>query len=339
MSFFIMHKPTFATDIHPMRIFKRLLLALLVLFLIGYVFISYSLSNRVLTPNSSLERTLGYIGEEWMDLYNATYSKLPAPEAFTVEGFENAQIRGQYFNVSDSSQCLFIFAHGWTAVWSDMLKYYPVIEKCGCDALFYDHRAHGESGGEYPTGGLKEAEDLIKITQWASDQKGYSWDQIGWIGSSWGAATVLIAGAKEQNPAFIIADSPFQDWYSAIFERAIVDYGSGIKFIAPGVLQFVNARSGVDYRDASPMNIVSKVEEPIFLFHSEVDPETHSNQSINIAKNLNDLSEFHLTKWGNKHVRDVIYNKEEIENLISKFIAKNELYYFQPRVAADSLAN
>lgn len=320
-----------------MRIIKRLLLILIILLFIGYLAISYALSNRVLKPNSSMERTLGYIQDDWIDVYNEVSSNLPEEEVLEIEGFEDILLKGHYFNLSDTSQCIFIFAHGWTAVWADMLKYYPVLEKCGCNALFYDHRAHGESGGKYPTGGIKESEDLLKITEWVRNEKGYSLDQIAWVGSSWGGAAVLMAGAKDLNPAFIISDSPFKDWYSAIFERAIVDYGSGIKFLASGVMQFVNLRSGVNYKDASPVNLASEIEEPVFLFHSEVDPETHSDQSISISEKLNDLSEFHLTKWGNKHVRDVVYNKDEVEELFMNFIEKNNFRHFIPESPADSL--
>lgn len=315
-----------------MRIIKRILLALLILIPLGYVFISYSLSNRVLRPKSSMEKTKTDITVYWNTTFEEMMSLLPEPETVTISGYEDISIHGQYFNVSDSSQCLFIFLHGWARNWPNMLKYYPVLDDCGCNVLMYDHRAHGDTGGEYPTAGIKESEDLIAVTEWASTNKSYSWNQIAWVGSSWGAATVLIAGAKDKDPAFIIADSPFRDWDSAVFERAIEDYGSGIKAIAPGVMQVVNMRAGIDYKDASPMNKASDIKEPVFLFHSESDPETSFDQSVSIAENLNDKSDFHLTKWGNKHVMDVINNKEEIEELLMGFIRKNDFQYFLPKV-------
>lgn len=315
-----------------MKILKRSAIILISLLVIGYLFISYSLSNRVLNPESSMERTVTEIPKYWNTTFEEMMTLLPDPEPSTIAGFEDIPIHSQYFNVSDSSQCLFIFSHGWARNWPNMLKYYPVIEDCGCNVLMYDHRAHGDSGGDYPTGGLKEAEDLMRITEWASSEKGYTWDQIAWVGSSWGAATVLMAGAKEQNPAFIIADSPFQDWFSAVFERAIEDYGSGIKAIAPGVMKVVNLRSGVDYKDASPLALTKEIEEPVLLFHSEADPETNSNQSVNISRNLNEKSEFHHTKWGNEHVMDVINNKDEIQELIMNFIRRNDFQYFLPKM-------
>lgn len=99
-------------------------------------------------------------------------------------------------------------------------------------------------------------------------------------------------------------------------------------------------RAGIDYKKASPLNHADKINEPVLLIHSEGDPETGSIQSVNIAKNLNNRSEFHHTQWGNKHVMDVINNRDEIENLILDFIEKNNFTYFiPPDLAADSLGN
>jgi len=254
---------------------------------------------------------------------------LPTPEEFKISGFEDVTIFGNYFAVSDTTRCVIIFAHGWGRNWPNMLKYYPMVEDCECNLVMYDHRSHGASERVYPTGGIKEAKDLIAVTEWVSQQKGYDWDQIAWFGSSWGATTALMAGAQGKDPAFIVADAPFQAWYSAIFERALEDSGSGITYIAPGVMQVVNSRSGINYKEASAREAVKKIEEPVLLIHSEADPETSSNQSINISKNLNDKSEFHLTKWGNKHVMDVINNKDEMKALFNNFVEKNKFENFK----------
>ena len=321
-----------------MKILKRILVVLIVILLVGYVGISYTLSNRVLTPNSSFEKTVADIPVYWNTTFEAMMALLPEPEEISIEGFEGISLKGKYFDVSEQDKCLFIFVHGWGTTWANMLKYYPMVDDCGCDVLMYDHRVHGASGGTYPTGGIKEAEDLLLLTAWAEENKGFAWDQMAWLGSSWGAATSLTAGATDRDPAFIVADSPFQDWYSAVFERAIRDYGTGIKAIAPGVMQVVNMRAGVNYKEASSKNKAKDIVEPVLLIHSAGDLETSSDQSVNIAENLNDRSEFHHTQWGNNHVKDVLYNTEEMKSLLMNFIEKNNLVAFQPiPMAVDSM--
>lgn len=321
------------------KLFKRAMISVFILLIILYAGASFVLSNRVLQPNSSFDNTLRDINNYWGTTYEEMMALLPPPTSFTVEGSDGIEIAGQYFNVSDSSTCVFVFAHGWARSWPNMLKYYPMVDDCGCNIVMYDHRAHGDSEGKYPTGGIKESKDLIAVSEWIASEKNYSWDQIAWVGSSWGASAVLLAGAEDKDPAFIVADAAFKDWFSAVFERAIKDYGVGIKLIAPGVMQVVNWRAGINYKEASALNTASSIEEPVLLIHSEADPETDSQQSVAISKNLNDKSEFHHTQWGNIHVMDVINNTDEMEDILQHFIQKNDLQNFinQEQLERDTL--
>ena len=76
----------------------------------------------------------------------------------------------------------------------------------------------------------------------------------------------------------------------------------------------------------------------MLLIHSEGDLETSSDQSINISKNLNEQSEFHHTQWGNDHVKDVLFNTQEMKTLLMNFIDKNGIEAFQPALSvADTL--
>lgn len=314
-----------------MFLFKRLLGIFLFLLIFGYIGLSYALSNRILTTNSSPHKTFDDIKNYWGTSYEEMIGMLPPPTDFNLQVEDDVTIKGKYFTISDSSACLFIFAHGWARNWQNMLKYYPIVEGCGCDIIMYDHRAHGESGGKYPTGGIKESQDLLSVTEWAVQNKNFEWSQIAWVGSSWGAGAALIAGADDRNPAFIFADSPYQDWYTAIFERAIEDYGSWIKGIAPAVMFWVDSRAEINYQEASPIKAATQIAEPVFLIHSKADPKTNSQQSVNIAQHLNASSEFHHTEWGNIHVMDVISNKSEVTQLLAQFIVKNDIAYFLPK--------
>jgi uncharacterized protein len=303
-----------------MKFLKRAVIILALIICAGYISISWVLSNRVLTPNATHDKTVEKIKIHWGTTYEEMMKLLPSPTDFSVSTFDGLTLQGKYFNVSDSASCAIIMAHGWGVTWANMLKYVPAISDCGCDIIIYDHRAHGESGGQYGTGGINEAKDLLTVTEWVQNQYGFADNQIGWFGSSWGAAAALIAGADEKNVAFIIADASFQDWYSAVFERAEKDYGKGIKLIAPGVMQVVNWRANVDYKEASVLNVAEKIEEPVLLIHSEGDQATASSQSVNISKKLNKNSVFHHTQWGNAHVMDVVNNQEEYRKLIKEFL-------------------
>ena len=304
-----------------MKLIKRLLFLLLILFIAGYAYLSWSFSNLILHPNSSMELTKSRITSNWGKSFDTIMDSLPSPSDFSVVSFDGIQIKGKYFQKADTTQCAVILAHGWTDTWAGSLKYVPVLEDCSCDLVFYDHRAHGESGGDFPTGGIKESKDLLAVTEWVQEKKGLSNQQIGWLGASWGAVAVLEAGADAKNVAFIIADAPFQDWYSAIFERAIRDYGFVVNVVSAGVMGMVNWRAGVDYREASALEAASKIEEPVLLIHSQTDRETNSQQSVNISKQLNPKnSTFHHLDWGGDHTRDVLFSTDRYKDLVNDFL-------------------
>ncbi|MEZ4884251.1 MAG: alpha/beta fold hydrolase [Chitinophagales bacterium] len=304
-----------------MKFFKRFFLFLLVVFAAAYVYVSWALSDRILFPHSSDALTKSRIISNWGKTYESMMALLPSPTDISVTSFDGIQIKGKYFQKSDTTHCVVILAHGWTDTWAGSLKYVPALEDCRCDLVLYDHRAHGESGGIYATGGIKESKDLLAVTDWVEKEKGLTDKQIGWLGASWGAATVLTAGADARNVAFIIADAPFQDWYSAIFERANRDYGMAASALSVGVMGVVNWRAGIDYHEANILEAASKIEEPVLLIHSQTDEQTNSQQSVNIAKKLkpNNFT-FHHLDWGGDHTRDVLFHTEEYKELVNVFL-------------------
>lgn len=300
----------------------RYLVFFLIFFLVAYLAISWILSNLILYPESSLSITQSRIKTEWGTTYEQLLSQLPEPTEFSVQTFDGLALKGKYFASKEPAKCVIIAAHGWTSTWAGMLKYVPVLQDCACDLVLYDHRAHGESDKAYPTGGVNEAKDLLVLTEWVQKNKGFKDKEIGWLGASWGAATVLKAGSKKKKVGFIIADAAFQDWYSAIFERAIRDYGAWTQVVSTGVMQVVSWRTGVAYQEASPLLAAKDIEEPVLLIHSKMDSSTDSQQSVNIAKHLNKQSVFHHLTWGGDHTQDVLINKDKYRKLINDFLLK-----------------
>ena len=298
----------------------RIGLALAICLIIAYLVISWFLSNLILHPESSLELTKTEIETEWGTTYEALVQLLPTPTEFSITTFDGLQLKGKYYALNDTPKCVIIGAHGWTSTWAGMLKYVPALADCDCDLVLYDHRGHGNSDTAYPTGGFNEAKDLLSITEWVQQEKEFTDKQVGWLGSSWGAATALIAGADKKKVGFIIVDAPFQDWYAAIFERVIKEYGSWTKILATGIMEIVNWRTGVDYKKASPILAAPHIEEPVLLIHSQMDNSTDSQQSVNISKQLNRQSTFHHLTWGGDHTKDVIINTDKFRGLITEFL-------------------
>lgn len=306
-----------------MQFIKKTLLTLVIITGLLFGAVNWHFSNLILTPYSSLELTESRIEEKWGSTLEKMLAPLPPATDFQIVGFENTPITGKYFQqAGDTATCAIILAHGWTSTWAGMLKYANVFNECGCDLILYNQRVHGTSGGEFPSAGIREKEDLLLLTDWVQEEHGFSLDQIGWMGASWGASTVLQAGAADKDVAFIIADAAFQDWYTAIFERAIKDYGQPVEYIGSSVMATVGWRAGVDTKQASALLAAKDITEPVLLIHSKGDKETNSQQSVNIAQHLNENSKFHHLDWGGDHTQDIIINTERYAALVYDFIEK-----------------
>ncbi|MEM7104763.1 MAG: alpha/beta fold hydrolase [Bacteroidota bacterium] len=304
-----------------MKILKRSLILLFVLIIGGYFYLALSLADRILVTGSSLELTKARIANGWGTTFDTMLALLPEGRAFEVTSFDDTILKGKYFQKADTANCAVIMLHGWSDTWAGMLKYVPVLEDCHCDLVFYDHRAHGESGGEYPTGGINESKDLLAVTEWLQSEKEFTPNQIGWFGASWGGAAVLQAGASDKDVAFIIADAPFQDWYSAIFERATREMGVMATIMSFGVMKTVNWKTGINYKNASARQSAKLISEPLLLIHSKTDSFTGSEQSVNIAKGVvGDNCTFHHLDWGGDHTEDVLINTDAFKGLINDFL-------------------
>ncbi len=287
-----------------------------------YSCISWLASIPILSPVSSSKISQETIKNDWGTSYEEMIKLLPEHQNFSIHSFDGTLIKGKYFKSNKEAKSLIIGMHGWCGTWIDMLKYIPVLKDCSFDLILYDHRAHGASDKSHPTGGYNEAKDLLAITEWAEKNTGFKDQQIGWLGCSWGGSTALIAGATKRDIGFIIADAPFQNWYSAIFERAERTYGRWVKYLSISVMKIVDWRTGVNHREASPLLAAKKIKAPVLLFHSKTDLSTSAQQSINIFKNLNTQSEFHHLNWGGGHTLDVVLNKEKFQKIVNDFLKK-----------------
>jgi dipeptidyl aminopeptidase/acylaminoacyl peptidase len=305
---------------------RRGLSVVILFFVVAYFGLSYFLSGIILSPrrlNMDLSKQL--IEEKWNHPIDYYMDQLVEPTDFTVQSeVDQIELKGWYFKQPDTTHCGVVMAHGWNNNRTGLLKYAPIFWECGCDLVLYDHRGHFESGGDYGTGGYLEKEDLITVTSWLQERTGLRDNEIGWFGESWGGSTVLQAAGLDKDVAFVVADAPFQDWYTAIFERADKRYGTWMRyFIGPTVMWMVNVRAGINYEDASALKAAKNVVEPILINHSKTDTKTGSVQSANLASQLPKATTiFHHAEWGADHCLDVIIQPEEYKEMVRSFISE-----------------
>ena len=298
------------------KIGSGVLVVLLALFLV----ISWYFAGLVITPHRvAIADSEVWLAERNGIPYEEQMAPFGEPQPFSVTGERDVEIKGWFFD--NSAECAVIIAHGWSSNRLGSQKFMSTFWDLGCDVVVYDHRGHGESGGEYGTAGNLEKLDLLTVTDWVSAETSLPRSKIGWHGTSWGAATAIQAAALDNEIAFAIADSSFKDWETAIAERAIRDFGNPVKIFIGSSMSMAGMRTGTTYKTGSPYLAASDIEVPVLLIHSTTDLQTDSQQSAEIFSQLDPaISVFHHTEWGARHGRDIDVRPDEYRALVYDFI-------------------
>ncbi|MGB3545745.1 MAG: alpha/beta fold hydrolase [Saprospiraceae bacterium] len=303
---------------------KKFIIAFFLLLFALLFGITWFFSTQVIYPEHRNYEDAAAMSFKRLGVRNDSLLNLfPAPTEFEVTSRvgDDVTLRGWHFAGVDSARCAFILVHGYNGNRIGMMKYAQVLRDCGCDLYAFDHRAMGLSGGTFGSGGILEKEDLISVDSFVQATRGISAGRIAWLGESWGGAAVLEAGAMPgAHPAMIIADSPFQDWETAISERALVWYGGWTAYLLPAVFSLADWRAGMDHTQASPLLAAPDITAPTLVIHSAADIETASGQAVAVGNALPPAtSETHILDWGSYHAGNVVDRPEEYRQLILNF--------------------
>ena len=140
----------------------------------------------------------------------------------------------------------------------------------GYNALLFDLRGHGESGGVRYTLGTAEQRDVLGAVAYLKG-RGFAPEGMGFWSHSMGAATVLLAAAVSPAVRTIVADSSFarlEDLLDRELPRA-----SGLPgFFNPPILFFSRTLFGADSRILNPVEVVADLPpDSLFIIHGEAD--------------------------------------------------------------------
>lgn len=172
-----------------------------------------------------------------------------------------------------------IFCHGVTENKITSIKYLNLFQSLGFNGIIFDHRRHGESGGNHSTYGYYEKKDLESVITFLKEQYGYD-IVFGVHGESMGAATTLLyAGELANEAAFYVADCSFSNFSKLLTEIIEQKSAIGSGFVLSALNQVLKLRTHFSLKQISPIDVIENVEQPILFIHSKPDtfiPYTHS---------------------------------------------------------------
>lgn len=246
---------------------------------------------------------------------------LPEPELISVQNGD-VTLEGWFYENPADADCAVLLLHGYRSTRAGALQYAPLFWDRGCHLLAYDARGHGNSSDTFHTYGYYEKEDGTAVYNWLLSETGLAKEQVGLTGVSYGAATSLQM-APLVDPAFVIADSAYQDLRTIVSVQAVNTFGEWVNLFVPGAFFMAELRTGMDVDEVSPRNAVIDIDTPLLITHSLQDEFTASLNSEGIYENANkDTAVLSINDWGAPHGTDIFERPDEYEAMVDEFLAE-----------------
>ena len=212
-----------------------------------------------------------------------------------------------------------IFCHGITENKYNSIKYMNIFIKRGFNAVIYDHRRHGLSGGKTSSYGYYEKHDLEAVIDELKKREGAD-VYFGIHGESMGAVTALLYGGSIRDDAgFYIADCPFLTFRDQLSYRIKKDIHLPARAIIPIGDLFLKIREGYRIADVSPLSVINHIYKPILFIHSEQDPFIPVAMTKQLFEAKDGPKQLYIAQKG-AHAQSFNENQQEYEEAIDTFL-------------------
>ena len=203
----------------------------------------------------------------------------------------------------------------------DFLDLAAELVEEGFNVLLFDLRGHGASDGDRVSYGFYERHDVLGAFDFLVS-RGTSGDDIGVLGRSLGAGTVLLAAAKEPRIQALVANSPYADSTELIAKE--IDLKSPIPewlapIFIPGTALLANVLYAIDIGELTPVKAVARLNYPILVMHGTDDQRIPFDHGRRVYQAAHPESEFWINT-GLEHVEAFsTYPDEYVERVATYF--------------------
>ena len=222
--------------------------------------------------NKSHEQALWFIhpgsdrsrAEETPADYRLEYQDL------TLTTSDGVQLAAWY--VPTQNGAVIIAQHGYRSNRGSMLKYASLLAEHGYGVLMMDARAHGDSGGDMVTFGLKEVDDVRAGLDFLLTRPEIDPQKIGALGTSQGAVTLMLAAAQFPEIRAYMGDSPYASLEEEVAKGVQEIAGMPAFPWAPLIRMFAEREAGFTAEVVAPINNIDEISpRPILLLQGGQD--------------------------------------------------------------------
>jgi uncharacterized protein len=249
-------------------------------------------------------------------------------ENVALSGADGSVLRAWFAEPRQPNGAGVILLHGVADNREGVTGYAGMFLARGYTVLLPDARAHGESGGAFPTYGVLERDDLRRWAAWLHPHApGCEY----LFGESMGAAIAIQASAVTPGLCAIAVESAFATFREIADDRISQETRLGLWFPhtlgAPArelALAWVDAVDHVNLAQASPLEAIRQSRVPTLLIAGTADdniPMRHSEQLARAGASHADL-------WivqGAEHTGAASVNPAEFERRVTQWFADHTI--------------
>lgn len=177
-----------------------------------------------------------------------------------------------------------LFLHGYGASKAQALEVAPFLHRAGYHVLAYDARAHGESGGDVTTVGLRESADVDVALGWVAGRPEARALPVAFFGWSMGGVTALHAAAGREGVCAVVIDSTFASLRELTSAR-IHDL-TGLPRWPHGWLSlaFASRIAKADVSENEPLRAAAQVRAPLLVIQGSLDDTVEPGDGARLAE-------------------------------------------------------
>lgn len=251
------------------------------------------------------------------------FSQLPLVEKEIPSPF-GYSIHSWFITPFPDTKKVMIFSHGVSENKWNSIKYMNIFRELGFNAVLYDHRRHGNSGGDTTSYGVYEKRDLAAVV--AETKRVFGDDAlIGIHGESMGAVTTLLYASQVEDAVdFYVADCPFASFADQVAERMKTESKVPLQVLMPVIDAVLFRRAGYSMYDSAPIDTVDRIKKPVLFITTEKDDYIPASATIALYHKKQGAKKLSVLKNG-LHAQGLNENKEEYQEVVKSFL--DEMVY------------
>lgn len=199
---------------------------------------------------------------------------------------DSINLKGYWIkNDSIQSKSIILLIHGIGGCKEHFLNLSKSLIQIGVETVLIDSRAHGKSGGQFSTYGIKEKKDISQIIDFIKTKNDSI--PIGIWGNSMGGAIAIQALELDNRIKFGIIESTFTNLNQIVYDyQKSFTYGIGLKSLCNIAINEAGKIAGFNPDLVSPISSVKNIEQPTLIAHGEIDENIKFAYGKSLFENL-----------------------------------------------------